>query len=113
FRWRVVPERFDSAVLEEGMVTTNEPGIYIEGSHGIRTENEIVVRKAEKNFYGQFMEFEVVTLAPIDLDGIVPELMNKDEKDYLNWYHKLVYDKISPFLTDEEREWLKVYTRAI
>lgn len=112
FRWRVVPERFDSAVLEEGMVTTNEPGIYIEGSHGIRTENEIVVRKAEKNFYGQFMEFEVVTLAPIDLDGIVPELMNKDEKDYLNWYHKLVYDKISPFLTDEEREWLKVYTRA-
>ncbi|HEM7408255.1 TPA: aminopeptidase P family protein [Clostridioides difficile] len=113
FRWRVVPERFDSAVLEEGMVTTNEPGIYIEGSHGIRTENEIVVRKAEKNFYGQFMEFEVVTLAPIDLDGIVPELMNKDEKDYLNWYHKLVYDKISPFLTDEEREWLKVYTRVI
>lgn len=113
FRWRVVPERFDSAVLEEGMVTTNEPGIYIEGSHGIRTENEIVVRKAEKNFYGQFMEFEVVTLAPIDLDGIVPELMNKDEKDYLNWYHKLVYDKISPFLTDEEREWLKVYTREI
>ncbi|HBF0310472.1 TPA: aminopeptidase P family protein [Clostridioides difficile] len=113
FRWRVVPERFDSAVLEEGMVTTNEPGIYREGSHGIRTENEIVVRKAEKNFYGQFMEFEVVTLAPIDLDGIVPELMNKDEKDYLNWYHKLVYDKISPFLTDEEREWLKVYTRAI
>ena len=113
FRLRVVPERFDSAVLEEGMVTTNEPGIYIEGSHGIRTENEIVVRKAEKNFYGQFMEFEVVTLAPIDLDGIVPELMNKDEKDYLNWYHKLVYDKISPFLTDEEREWLKVYTRAI
>lgn len=113
FRWRVVPERFDSAVLEEGMVTTNEPGIYIEGSHGIRTENEIVVRKAEKNFYGQFMEFEVVTLAPIDLDGIVPESMNKDEKDYLNWYHKLVYDKISPFLTDEEREWLKVYTRAI
>lgn len=113
FRWRVVPERFDSAVLEEGMVTTNEPGIYIEGSHGIRTENEIVVRKAEKNFYGQFMEFEVVTLAPIDLDGIAPELMNKDEKDYLNWYHKLVYDKISPFLTDEEREWLKVYTRAI
>ena len=106
FRWRVVPERFDSAVLEEGMVTTNEPGIYIEGSHGIRTENEM-------NFYGQFMEFEVVTLAPIDLDGIVPELMNKDEKDYLNWYHKLVYDKISPFLTDEEREWLKVYTRAI
>lgn len=113
FRWRVVPERFDSAVLEEGMVTTNEPGIYIEGSHGIRTENEIVVRKAEKNFYGQFMEFEVVTLAPIDLDGIVPELMNQDEKDYLNWYHKLVYDKISPFLTGEEKEWLKVYTRAI
>ncbi len=113
FRWRVVPERFDSAVLEEGMVTTNEPGIYIEGSHGIRIENEIVTKKAEKNMYGQFMEFEVVTFAPIDLDAVDPTIMTKEEKDYLNWYHGQVFEKVSPHLTSEEREWLKEYTRAI
>ncbi|CEO07842.1 aminopeptidase P family protein [Paraclostridium sordellii] len=113
FRWRIIPDRFDSAVLEEGMVTTNEPGIYVEGSHGIRTENELVVRKAEKNEYGQFMEFEVVTLAPIDLDAIDKEEMNKEEKAYLNWYHELVYNKVSPFLTEDEKAWLKEYTKAI
>ncbi|MBU5307778.1 aminopeptidase P family protein [Clostridioides mangenotii] len=113
FRWRVVPERFDSAVLEEGMVTTNEPGIYIEGSHGIRIENEIVTKKAEKNMYGQFMEFEVVTFAPIDLDAVDPTIMTKEEKDYLNWYHGQVFEKVSTHLNSEEREWLKEYTRAI
>jgi Xaa-Pro aminopeptidase len=113
FRWRIVPERFDNAVLEEGMVTTNEPGIYIEGSHGIRIENELVARKAEKNEYGQFMEFEVVTFAPIDLDAINVDEMNREEKAYLNYYHKLVNDKISPFLNDEEKQWLKEYTREV
>lgn len=113
FRWRIVPERFDSAVLEEGMVTTNEPGIYVEGSHGIRIENELVVRKADKNEYGQFMEFEVVTIAPIDLDAIDVEEMNREEKAYLNWYHKLVCDKISPFLNEEEKTWLKEYTKEV
>ena len=113
FRWKVNPDRHETAVLEEGMVTTNEPGIYIEGSHGIRTENELVTRKVEKNMYGQFMDFEVVTFAPIDLDGIDPELMTYEEKDYLNWYHGEVFNKISPYLTDEEKEWLKEYTRAI
>ena len=113
FRWKIVPERNDSCELEEGMVTTNEPGIYIEGSHGIRIENELVVRKAEQNEYGQFLEFEVVTFAPIDLDAIDPNLMNKHEKEALNAYHKEVYDKISPFLSEPEKEWLKIYTRAI
>ena len=113
FRWRIIPERFDSAVLEEGMVTTNEPGIYVEGSHGIRIENELITKKAEKNEYGQFMEFEVVTFAPIDLDAIDVEEMNREEREYLNYYHQLVYDKLSPFLTEEEQVWLKEYTRAI
>jgi Xaa-Pro aminopeptidase len=113
FRWRVVPDRDDSCVLEEGMVTTNEPGVYVEGSHGIRIENEIVVRKAEKNEYGQFMDFEVVTFAPIDVDAIDGSLLLQNEKDYLNNYHKEVYNKISPFLNDNEKEWLKEYTREI
>ncbi len=113
FRWRVVADRFDSEVLEEGMVTTNEPGVYEDGSHGIRIENELVTRKAEENKYGQFMEFEVVTFSPIDLDAIIPEMLNDEEKEYLNWYHKTTFEKLSPHLPAEEAEWLKKYTRAI
>lgn len=113
FRWKVREDIDDSCILEEGMVTTNEPGVYVENSHGIRIENEIVVRKAEKNEYGQFMDFEVITFAPIDLDAIDESLILKDEKVYLNNYHKQVYDKISPYLNEEEKQWLKAYTREI
>ena len=113
FRWRVVPERHDNGVLEEGMITTDEPGVYLEGKYGIRTENELVCRKAEKNEYGQFMEFENITYAPIDLDAIEPALMSGREKKMLNDYHKMVYETLSPYMTAEENEWLKVYTREI
>lgn len=113
FRWKVVPERSDSCILEEGMVTTNEPGVYIEGSHGIRIENELITIKGQSTEYGQFMEFEAVTLAPIDLDGINPNLMERKEIEYLNNYHKKVYEEISPFLNKDEKEWLKEYTRSI
>ena len=113
FRWKIVPERHDSGVLEEGMITTDEPGVYLEGKYGIRTENELVCRKAEKNEYGQFMEFENITYAPIDLDGIDPEQMSSREKQMLNDYHKKVYEVLSPYMTEEENEWLKKYTRAI
>ena len=113
FRWKVREDIDDTCILEEGMVTTNEPGVYVENSHGIRIENEIVVRKAEKNEYGQFMDFEVITFAPIDLDAIDESIILKDEKVYLNNYHKQVYDKISPYLNEEEKQWLKTYTREI
>ena len=113
FRWKIVPERGDSCVLEEGMVTTDEPGVYLEGKYGIRTENELICKKAEKNEYGQFMEFETITYAPIDLDAILPEEMTATERNLLNQYHKMVYEKISPFLEKEEQEWLKTYTREI
>ena len=113
FRWKVREDVDDTCILEEGMVTTNEPGVYVENSHGIRIENEIVVRKAEKNEYGQFMDFEVITFAPIDLDAIDESLFLKDEREYLNNYHKQVYEKISPYLNKEEKEWLKIYTREI
>ncbi len=113
FRWRVAPGKVDEAVLEEGMVTTNEPGIYEAGSHGIRIENELITRKAEQNKYGQFMEFEVVTFSPIDLDAVIPELLTDEEKSYLNRYHATVYEKIAPHLGKEEADWLKYYTRSI
>lgn len=103
----------ESAILEEGMITTNEPGFYKVGSHGIRLENEMLCVKGEKNEFGQFMEFEPITIAPIDLDAINVELMKEDEKAYLNEYHKIVFDTVSPFLTTEETNWLKEYTRAI
>lgn len=112
-RFKMVPERMDNAVLEEGMICSDEPGIYIEGSHGIRTENMIVCRKAEKNQYGQFMEFEYLTYAPIDLDAIDVNLMERRDIQYLNEYHKAVYEKISPYLTEEECEWLKAATREV
>lgn len=112
-RWKMVQERMDNAVLEEGMVTSDEPGLYIEGSHGIRTENLMVCRKAGKNEYGQFMEFEFLTYVPIDLDALDPSIMEPRDIAYLNEYHKDVYEKISPYLTEEEALWLKEYTRAI
>lgn len=112
-RWKIVPERSDSCVLEEGMITTDEPGVYLEGKYGIRTENELICRKGEKNEYGQFMYFENITFAPIDLDAILPEEMSRAERRRLNDYHKQVYETLAPYLTDAEREWLKEYTREI
>lgn len=100
-------------IMEENMITTIEPGIYIEGSHGIRIENEVLSKNWIKNEYGQFMEFVPVTFAPIDIDAVDISLLSQKEKDYLNNYHKLVFEKISPLLNEDEREWLKIYTREI
>lgn len=113
FRWKSVPERNDQAVLQAGMVTTDEPGVYIENSHGIRTENELICQKAEENEYGQFMNFETITYVPIDLDGIDKKYLNEMDIEQLNQYHKMVYEKVSPYLDSEEKEWLQKYTRAI
>ncbi|MEY8391804.1 aminopeptidase P family protein [Lachnospiraceae bacterium] len=113
FRWRTASENSGDCILEEGMVTTDEPGVYLEGRFGIRTENELLCKKAEKNAYGQFMEFETITYAPIDLDAVVPEQMTQTERGLLNDYHKMVYEKISPYLEPQVKEWLKVYTREI
>ena len=95
------------------MVITDEPGIYIEGSHGIRTENELLVREGQKTEYGQFLYFEPITYVPIDLDAVNPDLMTKEDKEQLNEYHAKVYELIAPRLDEEERDWLKEYTRAI
>ncbi len=111
FRWQFRPNEIHP--FEENMIITDEPGIYIEGSHGIRTENELLVRKGEKNEYGQFMYFEPITFVPIDLDAVNPDLMTEKEKALLNDYHKKVYELIAPYLTGEEQEWLKEYTRQI
>lgn len=99
--------------LEEGMVVTNEPGIYKEGKHGIRTENVLVVKEFMTTDNGKFMKFEPITYCPIDLDAMDTEILTDSEKTWLNEYHKLVYVKLSSKLDDETREWLKNYTREI
>lgn len=111
-RWKYV-EGVSEAVLEDGMDVTNEPGVYIEGSHGIRIENVMVVKNGEKNGDGQFMHFDTLTYAPIDLDAIDVRYMTEEARQYLNEYHAQVFDKISPFLEPDEKEWLKEVTRAV
>lgn len=111
FRWQYRPG-FDNP-FEAGMITTDEPGIYLQDQYGIRTENELICFKGEKNQYGQFMGFENITYVPIDLDGIDKQYLNAEDVKQLNDYHKMVYEKISPYMTPEENEWLKEYTREI
>ena len=113
FRWKIVPERNDSAILEPGMVTTDEPGIYLENKYGIRIENELLCVNAGTSPFGEFLKFETITYAPIDLDAVDVSLLNDEEKKWLNDYHKMVYEKLASELNDEEKEFLKQYTREI
>lgn len=113
FRWKLMPDYQDNAVLEEGMVTTDEPGIYIEGSYGIRIENELLCRMGEANTYGQFMYFEDLTCVPIDLDAVDAALLSGEDKKRLNGYHKEVYERLAPCFSGEELAWLKKVTREI
>ena len=111
FRWKYRAGEVEA--FQEGMIITDEPGFYVEGSHGIRLENELLARKGEKNEYGQFMYFETISLIPFDLDAINPDMLNAEDKKLLNDYHAKVYEVIAPLLKDDEREFLKKYTRAI
>ena len=112
-RWKVVPERQDSAVIEPGMICSDEPGLYFAGEFGTRTENLILCVEDEKNEYGQFLKFEFLTKAPIDLEALDIRFMDDADIERLNTYHKDVYETISPYMNDEEKEWLKHVTREI
>lgn len=113
FRWKQVPERNDSAVFEEGMITSDEPGLYLEGKYGIRLENLIVCEKYMENEYGEFLQFKPLTFVPFDLEAVEPSLMTEKEKERLNSYHAEVFAKISPYLEEAEKEWLRESTRAV
>ena len=104
-RWRFTGGMVE-AVFEDGMDITNEPGVYIQGSHGIRIENVMVAKNDVKNEYGQFMHFETLTWVPIDMEAIEEKYLNDTQKKYLREYQKTVYEKISPYLNEEEKEWL-------
>jgi Xaa-Pro aminopeptidase len=96
--------------LEEGMVISNEPGLYLTGKFGIRHENLMLCRKGEKNEYGQFMYLEPLTMVPFDRDAIDLQLLTERELTLLNEYHKKVYETLSPYLEGEVRQWLEAVT---
>lgn len=112
FRWRIT-EKLPACELLPGMITTDEPGLYEEDKFGIRIENELLCVKGDKTEYGQFLQFDNITVAPIDLDAVDVSLLNEDEKRTLNAYHKKVYETLAPFLTEDEAKWLKNETREI
>ncbi len=99
--------------LEKGMIITIEPGIYREGKHGVRIENMVLVVEDEKTEYGQFLRFEPISYCPISLRGINPELLTEQEIKWLNDYHDKVYERLSPYLDIDDKEWLKKSTRSI
>ena len=102
-----------SAVFEAGMVTSDEPGFYLAGQYGIRTENLMLCKKAEKNSYGQFLEFEFLTLAPIDKEGIAWNQMEKKDIRRLDQYHKAVYEALAPYFSGDELSWLEKATSPV
>lgn len=111
-RWKYV-EGAKETVFEEGMIVSDEPGVYIEGSHGIRTENVILCVKKEKNGDGQFMGFEHLNFVPVDRDGLDTKYLSLKDLERINNYHKAVYEKISGYLPEKEAKWLKEVTAPI
>lgn len=108
-----IRQELNDQPLLPGMVTSDEPGLYREGKYGIRHENVILCKQLTKNEFGEWYNFETLTLCYFDTSALSTELLTQDEKTWLNEYHKRVYDKISPFLNGEEKEWLKIKTSPI
>lgn len=104
--WRPAP-------LQAGMTVTNEPGIYLEGKFGVRIENTLLIVPAETTAFGDFLKFETLTLAPIDMAPIVLEMLSTEEREWLNSYHHRVYESLSPYLEGNEKEWLRKATLPI
>lgn len=99
--------------LQLGMLTSNEPGVYKAGSHGVRTENLVLVVPAGEGMFGNYLQFETVTLCPICKKGIIKELLTNEEIEWLNGYHQTVYEKLSTSLNKEEQAWLKEATSSL
>ena len=111
FRYRPAASRGNDCVMEEGMITSDEPGIYLEGKFGIRLENLLVCARKKINAYGTFMGFEPLTMVPFERDAILWEQLSEKEISWLNAYHKKVCETIAPYLDEEERSWLKEVTK--
>ena len=101
------------APLVAGMTVTDEPGIYLAGRFGVRIENTLLVTPYRETEFGQFLQFEPLTLCPIDTTPIIRELLSQEEIDWLNQYHEMVFEQLSPHLEADEREWLRAQTRLL
>lgn len=98
---------YKPAPLVEGMTVTDEPGIYLPGRFGVRTENTLLVVSYRETGFGRFLQFEPLTLCPIDTAPVITDMLTGDEKAWLNAYHRTVFDRIAPLLDDEaDRQWL-------
>ncbi len=111
-RWRFLPGQKE-AVFEPGMIVSDEPGVYVEGKYGIRTETIVLTVEDETNDFGRFLRFEPLTFAPIDLEAFDFSYMQPKDIRRLNEYHALVWEKISPYLEGEELQWLQEATGCV
>ena len=100
-------------VLEAGMLFSDEPGVYKPGRHGIRIENAVFVQNDRENEFGRFMRFETITFLPYEQKAILVAELTEKEIDWINAYHLEVFAKLSPYLTEEERTWLKEKTKPL
>ena len=100
-------------VLEAGMLFSDEPGVYKPGRHGIRIENAVFVQNDRENEFGRFMRFETITFLPYEQKAILVAELTEKEIDWINAYHSEVFAKLSPYLTEEERAWLKEKTKPL
>lgn len=112
-RWGVPTASRPSVPFEPGMIVTDEPGVYLPHKLGIRIENDLLIVKDEKNFYGQWLKFEPMTYCPYELDAIDVKYLDDAEIEQINDYHQMVYDKLSPLLNEEEKAWLRNATRKL
>ena len=102
-----------SAPLVAGMTVTDEPGIYLAGKFGVRIENTLLITPYLKTEFGQFLQFESLTLCPIDTTPIIIEMLSPEERQWLNDYHQMVYNRLASYLTHEEQDWLLQATKPI
>ncbi len=113
FRSAVSDSRYECMKLEPGMITSDEPGLYIEGAYGIRLENLIVCQELEKSAYGRFLGFETLTLVPFEREAVLTEELDESEREWLNRYHARIFEAVSGCLEEEEREWLAEVTAPL
>lgn len=104
---------YKPAPLRAGMTVTDEPGLYLEGRFGVRIENTLLITPYMKTAFGEFLQFESLTLAPIDTTPIIIEMLLPEERNWLNAYHEQVFQRLSPYLSDKENDWLREATQAI
>ncbi|MBO6045513.1 MAG: M24 family metallopeptidase C-terminal domain-containing protein, partial [Bacteroidales bacterium] len=108
-----IRQNFNRTPILPGMITSNEPGLYREGMHGVRHENLVLCVEDGRNEFGDWLRFETITLCHFDTSAIIVDLLNSDEIAWLNEYNARVYKTLSPMLSPEEADWLRGKCKSI